>query len=170
MRKKSLLVIACIIGIFVTVSVAYPGGWGGVRATGGSLRVQGEGFGLGKVDFAQIDATLSGYLVCVNNGTNTAPGQNAFTTVLQQSQAVTVRNGKFSFDFFFSDSDLGFSPTDWQAAGCPNSNWIVDYLHDRLEFTLHETEDGIAVERTAATFSCVMNPPALSGQYVCTQL
>lgn len=175
MRKKSLLLTLFAASIFVTVFVAYTGGWGGVRATGGSLHVSGEGYGLGQVDQAQINARLDGYLICVNHGTNIAPGQNSYTTILEQTQNVTVRNGKFSFNFDFTDDDLGLAPSDWEAAGCPNPNWTVDYLHDRLEFTLHEIEqakDGsfIVVERTAASFSCVMNPPALSGEYVCTQL
>ena len=169
MNKKWFLLCILVLGLFAGVVVTHGGGWGGVSAKGGSLHVQGEGFGLGQVDEAQIEATLTGYLVCTNHGTNTAPGQNSFTTTLEQSQNVTVRNGRFSFSFDFTDADFGFASTDWEAAGCPNANWTVDYLHQYLTFTLHEIENGVAVDRTAATFSCVMNPPALSGDYVCTQ-
>jgi len=167
-RTTWLIGTSLLIALFVMVFTTYGGGWGGVRATGGSLTVSGTGYGLGQVDEAKIVAELSGYIVCVNHGTNVAPGQNSFTTVVEKSQTVTVRNGRFDFNFYFSDAELGL-PTDAVVAGCPNANWAVEYLHDQLNFTLQEVEDGVAVNRTAASFSCSMNPPALEGDYACSQ-
>ncbi len=168
MGRRLALILVIMACLFAITAATFAGGWGGIRVTGGSLRVEGQGYGLGQVDQARITATLSGFIVCTNNGGNIAPGQNRYTTTVSQNQAVTVRNGKFNFNFFFSDADLGLATTDWQAAGCPNANWTVDYLHDRLTFTLNEIEGGVVIARTAATYSCVMNPPALNGTYVCS--
>jgi hypothetical protein len=167
--RKWLLGALLFGSLFVLVFAAYGGGWGGVRATGGSLTVTGEGYGLGQVDEAQITAQLSGYIICINNGSNYAPGQNSYSTTLTQSQRVNVRNGRFSFTFHFSDEDILGDQATWEGAGCPNSNWTVDYLHNLLTFTLNEVEDGVVVNKTAASFRCEINPPAASGEYVCTQ-
>ncbi len=172
MRRKSLLFVLSAAVIFVTVFVAYTGGWGGVRATGGSLHVEGYGYGVGKANAAQISAHLTGDIVCVNNGTNTAPGQVAYSTDLPTKTAIFEgKNGKFFFQFDWTDAELGFSPSDWQTWGCPNSNWTVDYLHHFLTFTLKAVEsDGTVNDKVTASFTCEMNPPALSGEYTCSQL
>lgn len=168
MRRKRMLVFAAFVALLISVAAVYGGGWLPSVVIGDSLTVAGEGYGLGKVDQASIEATLQGSLVCVNKGGNTAPGQNRFEVTLNATQDVVVRNGKFSFSFFFPDEALGFSPSDPRAAGCPNGNWSVDYMHDRLTFTLREIENGVPVARTAATYNCIMSPPALSGSYVCS--
>jgi hypothetical protein len=177
MRKKSVVLTLLVVSILATVLVAYSGGWGGVSATGGSIHVEGYGYGVGQADTAQISATVTGYIVCTNNGMNIAPGQTYTKSLPTLTDRFEGSNGKFFFHFDWEHQlpgdppAEGQPPTDSTAWGCPNSNWTVDYLHHYLTFTLKAVEDdGTVNDKITATFSCVMEPPALSGEYECTQL
>ncbi len=171
---RKLLAIVCVVVIFAGVVATYAGGGYSFSAKGGSLHIDGYGVGLGPVDGGTVRAaaTLSGYLLCANNGGNTAPGQKPFVTNVQGSGPATAdSNGKVYFKIDVSDDAFGYFNISAKQAGCPNNNWkVIDYIHYSMVLTLSAYDSsGQLQKNTSVTYNCLANPPGITTDYVCTQ-
>jgi hypothetical protein len=134
MKKRILPLLSVLLMLTLIVSPVSAGrgiGFSSVQFSLGSLIADGFVTGLGKTDVTIVlDATGERAEVsCINNGGAVVPGQSS-----PRLEAVGIdnlagndasrKNGKAPFDTETSDFIR------WDAAGCPNSNWVgrIDFV------------------------------------------
>lgn len=137
MRKKILSILSAILITVLVTSTAGAGGTiklGNVNFALGSLIATGNVTvaGFGKIDVTLVlDASGIPAITCTNHGSNDVPGQSS--PKITASGQVTLpgdkpiwKNGKSPFDVTAEEPET----IDWEAAGCPNSNWTarVDFV------------------------------------------
>ena len=93
----------------------------------GSLISNGTVTGIGNTDITMV-LTASGIpaITCINNGTNSVPGQSFPKVTAQGSEALPGNNPirKNGTSPFLVETQPP-APLTWQQAGCPNSNWMA---------------------------------------------
>jgi hypothetical protein len=168
-------IIALATGILIAImvfSTAFAGGGikvSGVSFTLGSLIANGTVSGIGNTDVTMV-LVASGIpaITCINNGTNSVPGQSSPKVTAQGTEALPGndplrKNGKSSFGVETNPPDL--SSWTWQTAGCPNSNWTFEltfvywtnatiYVYDTATQSLL-TKQNYACTTTLTSVSCV---------------
>jgi hypothetical protein len=151
--------------ILIAVMLVSPAGAGGYKLSSAftlsSLLANGTATGLGKTDWLiSLDASGSGAVVCVNNGTNPVPGQSSPHIDGSATQKLAAgdplrKNGKspFSMEAIPPEEAPGYT-LDWQQGGCPNSNWtaFVDFVF--WDHAVISLKDPLTLE-TVATFKYV---------------
>jgi len=135
MKKRLFSLLSVLLMAMLVTSPVAAGrgiGFSSVTFSLGSLIADGFVTGLGRTDVTVVlDATGERAEVsCINNGGSVVPGHSS-----PKLQAVGIdnwagndasrKNGKAPFDTETSD----FLP--WDAAGCPNSNWVghIDFVY-----------------------------------------
>jgi hypothetical protein len=152
--------------ILIAVLLVSPAGAGGYKLSGttftlGSLLANGFATGLGKTDWRIVlDASGTGAVVCVNNGSNPVPGQSAPHIDGSATQQLgggdpLRKNGKapFRVEAIPAEEAPGYV-LDWQQGGCPNSNWTayIDFIF--WDHAVISLKDPLTLE-SVATFEYV---------------
>ena len=135
MKKKMLSFLSIFLMMAVLASPVSAGP--GIKLSGvsfrlGSLIADGTLTGLGNTDMTVvIDASGTPLISCINQGGSIVPGQSAPRVSASGSQFLdgdspVRKNGKSPFGVETEDPE--FIP--WNAAGCPNANWIghIDFI------------------------------------------
>jgi hypothetical protein len=161
MKKILYPVFTAILIAVMLVSSAGAGGYKLSSAfTLGSLIANGFATGLGATDWKiALDASGTGAVVCVNNGSNPVPGQSAPRVDGKATQDIPktqiTKNGKASFSMKAVPPEEASGYTlDWVQGGCPNSNWTayVDFVY--WDHAVISLKDPLTLE-TVATFKYV---------------
>ena len=134
MRKRLLSLLSALLAVTLLASPASAGRGIGFSASFslGSLIAEGFATGVGKTDVTFVlDAVGIPAMTCINNGSNSVPGQSSPKISATGRQNVLgsdprIKNGRTPFRTETDDPDT----LAWDLAGCPNSNWIghVDFI------------------------------------------
>jgi hypothetical protein len=134
MRKRLLSLLSALLAVTLLASPVSAGRGIGFSASFslGSLIAEGFATGVGKTDVTFVlDAVGIPAITCINNGSNSVPGQSSpkiFATGRQNvlGSDPRIKNGRTPFRTETDDPDT----LAWDLAGCPNSNWIghVDFI------------------------------------------
>ncbi len=127
--KKRILSIAAsaLIAVLVFTNVFASGIKFTATFSLGSLIANGAISGIGNTDVTMVlDASGIPAITCINNGSNSVPGQSypkvsAEGSVLLPGNSLLRKNGKSPYGV----ETQAPAPLTWQQAGCPNSNWTA---------------------------------------------
>jgi len=134
MKKKRYAMLTVLMVIMLTSSPAFARGaikLSNVEFSLGSLVSTGYASGLGNQDVTFVlDASGEAHVTCINYGGNTVPGQSYPKIDAAGTQSLSgddprSKNGRTPFDTETDDPKY----VAWDAAGCPNPNW-VGYIED----------------------------------------
>jgi len=131
MNKKLFALMSGALLAILVFSTAFAGG--GVKLSSmsfslGSLIAHGNVSGIGNTDVTMVlDGSGIPAITCVNNGSNSVPGQSYPKVSAEGSQVLPGnsplrKNGKAAFGVETQPP----APLTWDQAGCPNSNWTAE--------------------------------------------
>jgi len=160
MRKSLLSLLSVFLVATLLVSPVSAGRGIGFSATFslGSLIAEGFATGVGKTDVTFVlDASGIPAITCINNGSNSVPGQSSPKITATGRQNVLgsdprIKNGKTPFRTETDDPET----LAWDLAGCPNPTWIghVDFI--------------FWTDATISVYSTATNQLLTKQDYTCT--
>jgi hypothetical protein len=160
MRKRLLSLLSALLAVTLFASPVSAGRGIGFSATFslGSLIAEGFATGVGKTDVTFVlDASGIPAITCINNGSNSVPGQSSPKITATGSQDVLgsdprIKNGRTPFRTETDDPET----LAWDLAGCPSSNWIghVDFI--------------FWTDATISIYSTATNLLLTKQDYICT--
>ena len=135
MKKRILSLLSTLLVMALLTSPVSAGRGIGFSATFslGSLIAKGTATGVGQTDVTfELKASGPADITCINNGSNSVPGQSSPKITATGTQNVLgsdpeTKNGRTPFITETDDPSL----VAWDVAGCPNPNWIglVDFIY-----------------------------------------
>jgi hypothetical protein len=135
MKKRILSLLSVFLVATLLTSPVSAGrgiGLSGVQFSLGSLIAKGFATGVGNTDVTfELKGSGIPVITCINNGSNSVPGQSAPKITAIGTQAVLgtdprIKNGRTPFSTETDDPET----LQWDLAGCPNSNWVghIDFI------------------------------------------
>lgn len=172
MKKRILSVLSILLVMALLTSPVSAGRGIGFSATFslGSLIAEGLATGVGQTDVTFVlDAIGTAEITCINNGSNSVPGQSSPKISASGMQSVLgsdpeTKNGRTPFRTETDDPETLV----WNVAGCPNSSWTghVDFIYwTNATISIYATNTGAfltkhdyicTTTRFPATVSCTL--------------
>ena len=135
MKKRILSVLSVLLALTLLASPVSAGRGIGFSATFslGSLIAQGFATGVGNTDVTfELKAVGPADITCINNGSNSVPGQSSPRVSATGKQNVLgsdprTKNGRTPFRTETDNPET----VAWNVGGCPSPNWIghVDFIY-----------------------------------------
>jgi len=164
MRKRWYVLVCMLLIATMVVTTVIAATNFRFTATSASLHIVGSATGLQNTGILGVDvlmnATLRGTVLCGTPGNNnSAPGQgpiNVFlSSVTNIPQSAITSNGRGDFAIHLSDADLLSTLPPGPASGCPNGNWVTQFIPDTMNLMLRaqRRDDGTVIG--SQSYSCV---------------
>jgi len=149
MKKRIFSFLSTLLMMALLTSPVSAGRGIGFSATFslGSLIANGTATGVGQTDVTfELTASGPADITCINNGTNSVPGQSSPRISATGRQNVLgsdprTKNGKTPFRTETDDPET----VAWDVGGCPNPNWVghVDFIYwENATISVYATDTG----------------------------
>lgn len=169
MKKRLFSLLSVLLVATLLVSPVSAGRGIGFSATFslGSLIAKGFATGVGNTDVTfELKAVGPADITCINNGSNSVPGQSSPRISATGKQDVLgsdpeTKNGKTPFRTETDDPET----VAWDVGGCPNPNWIghVDFIYwTDATISIYATNTGDLLTKQDYTCTTTRFPATVS--------
>lgn len=169
MKKRILSLLSVLLAVTLLTSPVSAGRGIGFSATFslGSLIAEGFATGVGNTDVTfELKASGTADITCINNGTNSVPGQSSPRITAIGTQTILgddprTKNGRTPFKTETNDPET----VQWDLAGCPNSNWVghIDFIYwTDATISIYSTATGVLLTKQDYTCTTTRFPPTVS--------